>query len=260
MASVAKPTFVLVPGAWCPAVYYEKVVALLKSKGYEAIAIDSLSVGRKDNQPPATAYDDANHVRETVIPILDAGTNVILVGNSYGCFISCESAKGLSKKDREAEGKKGAVTHLILNNFVLPTKGSTVGQLVGPHIPMPTDVDISDPYLSPIGGDPSFGAVLLFGDASEESMKYVAMVQPHSAASFADPLTWEAYEGIETTVMIGEKDLALSPEVQSKAVDDAVVKGGKIRKVILEGGAHVPMIGQAEAFVKILTDVASNMY
>ncbi|KAF2192727.1 hypothetical protein K469DRAFT_553900, partial [Zopfia rhizophila CBS 207.26] len=63
-------TFVLVPRAFYPALYYYKMTKKLYSLGYDAIAINLLSVGKRDTGS-ATGYDDAGHVRSVIAGLAD---------------------------------------------------------------------------------------------------------------------------------------------------------------------------------------------
>lgn len=251
MASTSKPSFIFIPGAWCPGSYYEKVIPILQSAGYEGIAIDLLSVGRKDTAP--TGYDDAAHLRAKATELLDQGKDVILVANSYGGWVAQEASKGLARADRNTGG---AVVHLVLLDTLLVPEGATFSSLVAQYVPAPiTDPNIE--WIDPVPGE--HAGALLFGSMSqEEQLHYSNMGAAHSMKSLADPLTYAAWQHIPTTSVIGENDLALPPEVQHKNVDKAIEEGkaGKVKKVVIKGGAHCPMLSHPDEVVKICLDAA----
>ncbi|KAF2271156.1 alpha/beta-hydrolase [Lojkania enalia] len=250
MSTSTKPSFILLPGAWCPATYYEKVTPKLESLGYETIALDLPSVGKKPDSPPASAYDDANFVRAKITELSNQGKDVIICANSYGNFVAFEASKGVSKADRQASGKPGGVVHLIVLDFLLAPIGKNVQEVIFPHIPVDGSKPVED-YLEP-SMPVEVGGKFLFGSLSdEEQLHYGKMVQPHSAKSFTNPLTYAAYEHIPTTCVIGELDLALKPELQHESVDAAIAKGvGKIKKVVLQTD-HIPMLAHPEEVVKV---------
>lgn len=91
-----RPTIILVPGAFHQPLVYDKVVDLLHNAQYHNVyAIDLPSVGEL-----ATRDDDIWSVCAVLFKELEAGRNVLLVGNSYGGTVIGEAVKGL-KDDQE---------------------------------------------------------------------------------------------------------------------------------------------------------------
>jgi pimeloyl-ACP methyl ester carboxylesterase len=253
MAPSPKPSFIFVPGSWCPGRYYEKVIAILQSAGYEAIALDLLSVGKKDYVP--TGYNDAAHVRAKATEVLDQGKDVILVANSYGGWVVQEASKGLAREDR-ASG--GAVVHLVLLDTLLVPEGATFSSLVAQYVPMPiTDPNIE--WIEPMPGEHA-GSFLFGTMPEEEQLHYGKMAAAQSAKALTDPLTYAAWQHIPTTSVIGEDDLALPPGVQHENVDKAIADGKatKLKKIVIKGGAHCPMLSHPDEVVQICLDAAEQ--
>ena len=65
---------------------------------------------------PATLYT-------TIQKLADEGKDVVLTMNSYGGFPGTEASKGLSKKEREANGLKGGIIELVYLASFLPAVG-----------------------------------------------------------------------------------------------------------------------------------------
>ena len=56
--------------------------------------------------------------------------DVILIPHSYGGVPASESTKGLSKKEREAEGKKGGVIMFAYLPCLVPPVGKSTGAIL----------------------------------------------------------------------------------------------------------------------------------
>ena len=129
MASQQKPTIVLVAGAWHRASVYDPVKTLLETQGYPVQAVSLLSAGGPTS---TTIEDDAAHIRRTALNDLIAqGKEVVMVLHSFAGIPGGESIKGLTRKDRAAQGQAGGVIALVyLAAWVLPA-GQSVVQFVG---------------------------------------------------------------------------------------------------------------------------------
>lgn len=127
-APVMKPTIVLVHGAWHTADYWSLVTSQLKEYGYSFQAIQLPSTG---GDLATTVEEDAAHIRKTIYELAAAGKDVILVLHSYGGIPGTESAKGMLKKDREAEQKSGGIISIVyVTAFLLPL-GASLGSFLG---------------------------------------------------------------------------------------------------------------------------------
>jgi pimeloyl-ACP methyl ester carboxylesterase len=250
--------FLCVPGGFCPGAYFHKVVSLLQEKGYEATALDlpSMDASLRDQGKAPGMYDDAAYVRSSVSKSLDEGKDAIIVASSYGGAVTFEACKGLTKEQRGKEG--GELKHLILLGVLLCESGLTVKELIGEDF-VPT-VDsaglTSTTHLPPLPA--SIGGRLLCGSLlEEEQAHYLAMAKSISIQAFVEPLTYVGWKDVPTTLVIGEKDVILSPQKQEDSFAEAVRRtGGKgLKKVIVEGGDHLTMLSHAEEIVEVCLDV-----
>ena len=107
----AKPTIVLVPGAWTTPDCFDIVRQQLKTAGYDSEAIATPSVGA---EPPTKGLrDDAAAVRSSVSALAEQGKKVVLVVHSYGGLVAAEASKGLGYQQRAKEGKDGGIIMLV---------------------------------------------------------------------------------------------------------------------------------------------------
>ena len=126
------PTIVLVPGAWHLPIHYSLLILKLKSYGFpvESEKLPSVNSPKPKEQSVAK---DADFIKNSVLkPLLDAGKDVVMLLHSYGGCPGSVAAKGQSKTERAAAGKKGGVVGLIfMCAFVAPEGASLKGSLPG---------------------------------------------------------------------------------------------------------------------------------
>jgi pimeloyl-ACP methyl ester carboxylesterase len=82
-APAAKPTIVLVHGAFADASSWNRVVSILQHDGYQAMAVAN---------PLRSVKDDSAYVRALLVTMK---TPVVLVGHSYGGMVISNAATGL---------------------------------------------------------------------------------------------------------------------------------------------------------------------
>lgn len=142
MASPSKPTIVLVPGAWHSPSHYTTLLTLLQRAGYPTTSSRLPSVG-SPTPLTATAAQDAAFIRDKMLlPLLDSGTDVLLVLHSYGGIGGAAAAKGLSKVEREKEGKQGGIVGLVLFAAFVAREGDSLEQMVGGKLPDWIDTNV----------------------------------------------------------------------------------------------------------------------
>ncbi len=79
---------------------------------------------------PPTMYDDAAFINKEAEKLADEGKDVILVGHSYGGVPVTEGAKGLGKKERQAQGKKGGIVNLAYMTCLVPSVGESAAEML----------------------------------------------------------------------------------------------------------------------------------
>jgi len=125
---MAKPVFIFTPGAWHTSECFGKIVPKLEEKGYKVSAIDWPSIVRA---PVFSTDDDIATIRAAVSKEADGGNDVIIACHSWSAAPVNSALSGLSKIEREKQGKKGGVVKLaFLCAFVVP-EGVSLFDAVG---------------------------------------------------------------------------------------------------------------------------------
>lgn len=109
---MSKPTIVLIPGCWLPASIYAGTVQALERHGYPASAMQLPSCNA---DPPAQDFStDVEGIRKRLVGLIeDEQKDVVLAVHSYTGLPASEAAKGLGKKQREAEGQRGGLLRIV---------------------------------------------------------------------------------------------------------------------------------------------------
>jgi pimeloyl-ACP methyl ester carboxylesterase len=110
---MGSPTVVIVPGSFAPAKHYRVFTESLGRHSIDSRVIDTPSVGKRGNIPPATMSDDVDEITNVVSKLLDGGKEVVLMTHSYGGIPGTQSLGKLSRKAREAGGKQGGIDKII---------------------------------------------------------------------------------------------------------------------------------------------------
>ena len=125
-------SIVIVPGASGLPEFYDPFVNAVTAQGLDIKALHIPSVGipgPREGEPP-TMYDDAAFIATHVRSLADAGNDVILITHSYGWTPGTESVRGLSKKEREAQGLKGGIVHIAYMTSLVPNVGEPAGSVL----------------------------------------------------------------------------------------------------------------------------------
>ena len=131
----AKPTIVLISGAYHLPAYYTPLRTQLEAQGYPTLTPKLPSVGFTDDASNHSAQNDAVYIRnEVLLPLLNEGKSVVVAMHSYGGLPGSAAAYGLSGYERAREGDKGAVIALVyIAAFVVPP-GKTIMEMVPPPL------------------------------------------------------------------------------------------------------------------------------
>ena len=122
------PTFLLSTGSFALPAMYEPMTSLLPAHLTLLVPhLPSVSPGRDQSGPvpPPTMYDDAAMLRAEITQREDQGKDVVLLGHSYGGVPATESLKGVTKGEREQEGKKGGVVRIGYLTCIVGKKGES---------------------------------------------------------------------------------------------------------------------------------------
>lgn len=115
---MAKPTILLVAGAWHTADYFGPLTKLLEAADYPTVSLGLPSVGAS---PPVSDFSsDVTTVRIATSQLIADDKEVVVVMHSYGGIAGTEALQGLGKAQ---EGKVGRVIALVYIATMLPAKG-----------------------------------------------------------------------------------------------------------------------------------------
>jgi hypothetical protein len=125
-----KLAILLAPGSFSLPLY-TTLIDHLKYYGYDVVFAQYPSIGRRDPLPAATMDEDAASVSAAATKLADAGKSILMVTHSYGGIPGTEGMKGLSRKEREAEGKPGGVVQILYVTSQVPRKRDSLSSLMG---------------------------------------------------------------------------------------------------------------------------------
>lgn len=135
---MTKPAFVLIPGAWHDDNSFASVTSKLQAAGYSVHGRQMPAVG--NSNPPTDLSQDIAAARALVEEAIGSGNDVVVSPHSWGGVVACSALGGLSKKEREAEGKKGGVVRTAyIAAFIVP-EGVSLMDALGHKYPPWFDV------------------------------------------------------------------------------------------------------------------------
>jgi pimeloyl-ACP methyl ester carboxylesterase len=271
-----KPSIIMVPGAFHKAKVYEKVTYRLRQKNYSRLfAIDLPSVGSS-----AGRVEDVGAVRSTLLNELDAGRDVLLVGNSYGGTVIGEAVKGLKDYPTSCTQPRARANMLSRATSFLPRGGGNnkeCGKILGlvffaGYLPYIKDVEHPENKPDVRTVSPSFfhftldGKVTSDGDASiPPSVSFYNDLSPQDAAYWTSQLTFSSFDSLNATAtyipytgdfkcryVVGTLDNSVS---ESFAQSFLLQPGVQFQVEHIDAG-HVPMIGKPDEVVRLIQNAA----
>ncbi|KXT11246.1 hypothetical protein AC579_6992 [Pseudocercospora musae] len=253
MSSNTKPSLLFIPGSFALPEHYNNIFESIRSQGYEIEGLHLPSVGLKTGPrqgPPPTMYDDAAYIASKTRPLVEAGKDVILFAHSYGGVPTSQSTLGLTKVEREKEGKQGGIIRIAYMTSVVPPLGGSAGTTMAD---VPEDQRLAPGSGLDIDGkgwlthtSPARTAAISCSDLPpEEGQAWVKSMVQHSGMSFASELTHAGYKDVENVSwLFCEKDLCIPKEVQQKTIEmiERERDGRKVDVTKIEAD-HIPSLG-----------------
>jgi pimeloyl-ACP methyl ester carboxylesterase len=199
--TAAKPTIVLVHGAWADASSWNGVIKRLQAEGY--------TVEAPPNPLRGPTYDSAY-----LSSILDdiAGP-IILVGHSYGGFVITNAATGNDN-----------VKALVYVTGFAPDEGESVGSIAasGPGSELTPDTLHARPYPMPDGTTgtdlyitaDSYRRVFAQDVSSVRASMMAAAQRPIEAAALGGPSGVPAWKTIASWYLVATSDRVIPPDGQ----------------------------------------------
>jgi pimeloyl-ACP methyl ester carboxylesterase len=240
MSPSTPATALLVHGACHGApVYFEPLAAQLEYQGIPTVTTTCPS----DNSEPPTLgmYDDAAHIRSVILPLIDAGKEVLLVMHSYGGAVGTEAAKGLSKAERAKEGKKGGVVHLYYLCAFMLQEGQSLVSCNEATPEMTLNAKAVDIDADGRGTFATPGATL-YNDLLSEAQQYWASHLHHfTLKDNIEAITHATWKDIPSTYILCTQDQAIPIKRQEYMVQKVQDAGVKVRVERWEC-AHSPFL------------------
>ncbi|KAH9885907.1 alpha/beta-hydrolase [Xylariomycetidae sp. FL2044] len=242
---MSKPTLVLVPGACARPEFYDTVVEPVRAKGYEMKGLHLPCVAPSpepyDHDPP-NMYDDAAFIAKEVEKLADEGKDVVLVTHSYGGAPATQSTKGLTKAERQKEGKPGGIVRLAYMTSLVPALGQTAGAVL-PSDPNARVSLVPDERGWLYHSDPAASARLSLSDLSEEDgVAWINKFSRQSSLCFVDPLTHAGYADLPVSYLVCERDQCIPLQTQKEEIEMIEKVSGRKVGVTSIPNDHCPMM------------------
>ncbi|KZN86669.1 Methylesterase [Penicillium chrysogenum] len=247
MSSTAKPTILLVHGAWHGSWCRRYQIPALEAFGYDVETVDLPCVS---GVAGTTQFDDAAHVRAVVESQTSMGKRVVVLAHSYAGPIASAAIKGLSGK--------GVLGMVALCAYIFPG-GMDQGAVIR---------DIGDlPYVTwnmPSKGlfqtkDPR--SLFFPPDVPAERVDWaVAQLRPQSMAANMGIVPPQAWQDDTYTGRLGyircTADVVIPIEQQGGMVLGA---GGQEKWVVrtLEGSGHSPFLSRPHEVAAALDEIVN---
>ncbi|WP_250037111.1 alpha/beta fold hydrolase [Paractinoplanes maris] len=229
----AKPTIVLVHGAFADSSSWNGVIERLRRDGYPVRAAAT---------PLRGIATDAASVKSLVDFI---GGPVVLVGHSYGGAVISTAAAG-----------DPAVKSLVYIAAFAPDEGETVGALSAKPVPdpiaalplqqVPTGPQSADLYLEPA----KFRSVFAADVDPATAATMAATQEPVNAAAFAEPAPAAAWKTIPSWYLVARNDKAIAPNLERFMAARA-----KSRTVEVNS-SHAAMVSHPEQVTRLIEAAA----
>jgi pimeloyl-ACP methyl ester carboxylesterase len=234
-ARPAKPTIVLVHGAFADSSSWNGVVKILEKDGYAVVAAANPLRGVKN---------DAGYVADILASIKSP---VVLVGHSYGGSVISEAADG-----------RANVKALVYVAAFAPDIGETAAELagkfpgstLGPTLAAPVSLSGGgkDLYIQQDKFHNQFAA-----DVSDAGAKLMAATQrPITEAALNEVQTDAAWKRIPAWFIYGDKDKNIPPEASAFMAARAHAR----ETVVVKGASHVVMVSNPGPVAKLIEAAA----
>ena len=228
-APAAKPTIVLVHGAFADAAGWSNVIPILQKDGYHVVAVEN----------PLQSLD--GDVANTKRVVEDQAGPVVLVGHSYGGAVITGAAAGNAN-----------VKALVYLAAIVPDAGEPVAAFLDKY---PTDLAHAQQVdkagfvsIDPAKFHSVFAADLPVGAAAIAA----ATQKPIAGAAFGASVPVAAWKSIPSWYVVSKRDHALNPELErfyAKRI------GAHTSEV---DGSHVAFISHPREIAAVIEQAASS--
>ncbi|KAL4904570.1 hypothetical protein BDW74DRAFT_178667 [Aspergillus multicolor] len=255
--SSAKPTIVIVHGAWHNPTHYCGLADALRALGHEVLIPGLLSMNGA-RPPNADLYTDTDHIRRYVEPLADAGRTLVVLMHSYGGQVGTNALKGLDTRTRKEANLPGGVVRLVYmcaHALTEETSMFRIAKAAG------CEQALLDAFVIADDGSLEYREVRerLVGLGLEENEleDYVARLRPWNGKGLYQEITAAAWRDIPVSYIFTLQDLLMPVAYQHAMVKALRGAGREAETFELETG-HCPHVTAMDEVVGILHMIASR--
>lgn len=237
LAQPAKPTVVLVHGAFADSSSWNGVITILQRDGYKVVAAAN---------PLRSVRSDADAVADVLKSI---ESPVVLVGHSYGGSVISEAAEG-----------RPNVKALVYVAAFAPEAGETALGLTGKFPGSTLGGTLAPPVKLTSGGNELYIQQGQFhqqfaADVSAPQARLMAAGQrPITEAALSEASTAPAWKSVPSWFIYGEKDKNIPPAALGFMAERAKSR----QTVVVKGASHVVMVSHARAVAALIERAAAQ--
>lgn len=210
-----QPLIVLVPGAWTPPAAYHKLTSLLENKPYN-FTVHSPALASNNGAAPLNSFEaDVEAVRSAIEPLVTVGNDIVLIMHSYGGVVGSSATAGLTRKDRQARGLPGGVSHLFyISAYMLAKDQSAWDILVQAGGDTPERRKLVE-FKDDGTWLPTDAVSGLYHDLEpEDQEEQVAGIRPHFFSALLGKATCEPWRDVPSTYIYTSEDVWVPPSFQ----------------------------------------------
>lgn len=111
--ALSKPTVVIVPGAFHSPSHYDELISELHQAAYSTLCLALPSLNPQNPHASDVAGDSAFIRDQMLLPLIEAGKDILLVMHSYGGIPGSCAAKELSKCKRSSQGHTAGIVGIV---------------------------------------------------------------------------------------------------------------------------------------------------
>lgn len=236
-AQTAKPTIVLVHGAFADSTSWNGVIEILRKDGYPVVAVAN---------PLRSVSGDGAYVSDLIASI---PTPVVVVGHSYGGSVISEGARGHDN-----------VKALVYVAAFAPEAGETAaalsgkfpGSTLGPTLAAPVKLAAggADLYIQP----PKFHAQFAADVSAENAALMAATQRPITEAALNEKSGAPAWKSIPSWFIYGDQD----KNIPAKALGFMAERAKSKKTVVVPGASHVVMVSHPEPVARLIEQASGE--
>jgi pimeloyl-ACP methyl ester carboxylesterase len=236
-AQPAKPTVVLVHGAFADSSSWNGVIGILERDGYTVVAAPN---------PLRSVRSDADVVSDLIKSIPGP---VVLVGHSYGGSVISEAAEG-----------RNNVAALVYVSAFAPEAGETALGLTGKFPGSTLGATLAPPVKLSSGGDDLYIQQELFpeqfaADVPAPAARLMAAGQrPVAQAALVEASSEPAWKHVPSWFIYGDKDRNIPPAAMAFMAERAHSR----ETVVVKGASHVVMVSNAPTVAGLIERAAAS--